>query len=447
MEEFFLKPERSIAQDRLVAYINARLIDPASGLDTPGGLLTSGSEIADFGAGIFSGGIPEGAEIVDCAGQVLCPGLIDIQVHMREPGFEYKETIATATKSAAAGGVATVVGMANTNPVIDNVTTLDYVQMKARETAYVNVFSYAAMTKNLAGLELVDMGLLAKQGAVGFSDDGKPLMNAHLMRRVMEYGRALGLTVAQHAEDCNLSHGGCMNEGEVSSRLGVYGIPNASEAVIVERDIEIQRLTGGHYHVLHISTAEALEAVKRAKERGQNVTCEVTPHHIALTEEAVENFNTDAKMNPPLRSSRDVQAMIEGLKTGVIDAIATDHAPHEPASKAEPLESAPFGIVGLETMLPLSLSLYHKGVMPLLKVLEALTSKPADILKLPGGRLKKGAVADLVLIDLNEEWVIKTNNFYSKSKNSPFNQWKTKSRTTRTIVRGQTVYNRNQSGR
>lgn len=438
MSENFSIPVKE-ASDKKTVYINARLIDPATELDSKGWLLTVGSQIADLGKGEFSSS-KDGIEVIDCKGHILCPGLLDIQVHMREPGFEHKETIATATKSAAAGGITTVVGMANTNPAIDSLPILEFVKYRAKETAYVNVHHYAAMTKGLLGEEMVEMGLLAEAGAVGFTDDGKPLMNALIMRRVMEYARGLGVVVAQHAEDCNLSGGGCINEGAVSTKLGVYGIPNASEAIIVERDIELNRLTGGHYHVLHISTAEALEAVKRAKDRGQNVTCEVAPHHFVLTDLATDGFNTNAKMNPPLRSEKDRLAMIQGLKDGTIDAIATDHAPHELSSKSLPLANASFGIVGLETMLPLSMSLYHDGTLPLMRVIEAMTYKPAEIMKLPSGRLKKGAPADLTVIDLDEEWVIKVEEFYSKSKNSPFDQWKTKTKAIRTIVQGQTVY-------
>lgn len=423
-----------------VVYINARLIDPESGLDTQGALLTEGRHIVDFGADLFSGAVPEGIEVVDCKGHVLAPGLIDLQVHFREPGQGQKETIATGSKSAAAGGITTVVCQPNTKPVIDDVAVIEFLKTRARETSYVNIRTYGCISKGMKGEELTDMGKLVEAGAVGFTDDGLPVMNALLMRRAFTYASILGVPIAQHAEDLHLSQGGCMNEGEVSFKLGVTGIPNISESVMVERDIAILELTGGHYHVLHVSTREALDAIRRGKAKGLNVTCEVAPHHFALTDEAVIGYKTYAKMNPPLRSEADRLALIEGLRDGTIDAIATDHAPHDEESKRLPLASAAFGIVGLETMLPLSLELVHKEGIALRDILARMTYKAADIIHAPSGRLKKGAVADLVLIDLDREWTIDIHAFSSKSHNSPFDGRVVKGRAIRTVVGGETVY-------
>ena len=427
-------------QKKTIAYTNARLFDAESGLDVMGGLLTEGDKIVDFGPAIFNGGIPDGAEVVDCGGHLLSPGLLDIQVHFREPGQEHKETIATGSKSAAAGGVTLVACMPNTKPVIDDVAIVDFVHKRARETAYVNVRTYAAISKGLLGNDITEMGLLVEAGAVGFTDDGLPVMNAAVMRKALTYARELGVPVAQHAEDLNLSCGSCMNEGKVSAHLGVAGAPNAAEAVMVARDIMLAELTGGQYHVLHISTAEAIEEVRRAKKKGLKVTAEAAPHHFTLTDEAVMEYRTFSKMNPPLRAEKDRMAVIEGLADGTIDAIATDHAPHDQESKRVPLASAAYGIVGLETMLPLSLGLYHKGIMSLRDVMAAMTYKPADIIHVPAGRLKKGARADLTLIDLGLDWTMEPEQFVSKSKNSPFDHWQTKGRAIRTIVGGETVY-------
>jgi len=432
-------PHKNNNNDR-VAYINARLIDPESSLDEIGGLLTEGSVIKDFGAKIFNNGTPEGAEIIDCQGHVLCPGLLDIQVHFREPGLEYKETIASGSKSAASGGVTTVVCMPNTKPVIDDITVAEFIKQRAQEQAYVNVLAYGAITKGQQGKEITEMALLKEAGVCGFTDDGLPVMNSLVMRRAMEYASQLDLPIAQHAEDLNLSNGGCINEGKISTQLGVTGIPNASEAIIVERDLLLLELTGGHYHVLHISTHQAIDAVRRGKAKGLNVTCEVAPHHFMLTEDAVLESDSLAKMNPPLRTQKDIDAIIAGLKDGTIDAIATDHAPHEPEAKNTPLSSAAFGIVGLETMLPLSLHLYHKKHLSLHDVLGLITYKAADIIRRPVGRLQKGAVADLTVIDLEQKWQINPEDFCSKSKNSPFDKFDVKGKAIRTIVAGQTVY-------
>lgn len=443
MANFALPYNSPITKDKKVAYINARIIDPETKFDKLGELLTIGDKIADFGENIFGGKPPVDAEIVDCKGHVLCPGLIDIQVHFREPGQTHKEDLSTGSKSAVAGGITTVVCQPNTSPVLDSVMTLEYLKLKAKESAHCNIRAYAAITRGMKGEEISDMRSLVDAGAVGFTDDGLPVMNANVMRRAMEYAKDLNVPIVQHAEDLNLTNKGCINEGKVSLKLGVRGIPNISESVIVERDLAILEAIGGHYHLLHCSTKEALDAVRRAKAKGLKATIEVAPHHFMLTDEAVLDHGTNAKMNPPLRSEADRLALIEGLKDGTIDAIATDHAPHDLSSKNKPIEEATFGIVGVETMLPLSLELYHNKSMSLINLLATMTNRAADVINFDGGRIKKGARADLTLIDLNQDWQIHPEEFYSKSKNSPFVNTKVKGRAIRTIVAGVTVFNIN----
>ncbi|PZP84915.1 MAG: dihydroorotase [Azospirillum brasilense] len=434
----FTKPTRSNSGKK-VAYTNARLIDPETGLDQLGGLMTVGNQIADFGAGIFNAGTGD-AEVIDCGGNVLAPGLLDIQVHFREPGQEYKETIETGSMAAAAGGVTTVATMPNTKPVVDDITVLAFLNKRAAETSYVNIRPYAAITKGQKGEELTEMGMLVDAGACGFTDDGLPVMNAQVMRQALTMGKMLGVPIAQHAEDHHLSCGGCMNEGWVATKLGLKGIPNVSEAVIVARDILLAELTGAHYHVLHISTREAVDLVRWGKARGVNVTAEVAPHHFILTDEAVIDYRTFSKMNPPLRAEKDRLALIEGLRDGTIDAIATDHAPHDADSKRVTMDLASFGIVGLETMLALSLRLVHEGHITLQQALAAMTYKAADIIHADAGRLRKGAPADLVLIDLNAEWTVSNDSLHSKSKNSPFDGAQLKGRAVRTVVGGEPVF-------
>ncbi|UQD54091.1 dihydroorotase [Anaplasma phagocytophilum] len=424
-----------------VAYINARIIDPASGADYKGYLLTRGKEILDFGPGFFD---PNGAafaasEVVDCNGHVLMPGIIDLHVHLREPGGEHKETVDTGSRAAAAGGVTTVVCQPNTTPRLENVLVAKYLKMRALESSCVNIEFYGAITKSDG--ELCDMASLKNAGALGFTDDGLPVMNALYMKRAFEYAQDLDVVVAQHAEDCNLSDGGCINEGLVSRELGLKGIPDISESIMVSRDIQLLReVPGAHYHVLHISTKKALDIVRAAKREGLRVTCEVTPHHFLLNESAVLEHGTMAKMNPPLRTEEDRLGMISGLEDGTIDCIATDHAPHAAQEKTRPISCCAFGIVGLETLLPLSLELYHNASMSLMDVLSKLTSKPAEIVRLPRGRIAKGLVADLVIFDLEHVWTIDTAKFSSKSKNSPFHGKKVKGKVLRTVVSGKTVY-------
>ncbi|XGA08782.1 MAG: dihydroorotase [Wolbachia endosymbiont of Xenopsylla cheopis] len=423
-----------------VAYTNARIIDPESKLDIYGSLLTDSKVIADFGESLFAGGVPSSVdEVIDCNGLVLMPGIVDIHVHFREPGQEYKETIYTGSRSAAAGGVTTVVCQPNTVPPIDSVILARYLKYRAFETSHVNVEFYAAITKS--GNKLTEMALLKEAGAVGFTDDGLPVMNAHIMRQALKYSSMLNVPIAQHAEDLNLSAGGCINEGIVSEELGVTGIPSVSEAVMVNRDILLmQDIANVHYHVLHVSSKDSLRAIADAKKRGINITCEVAPHHFTLTENDVREHNSMAKMNPPLRSEEDRLAMIEGLRSGIIDCIATDHAPHDVGSKDLPLGDSAFGIVGLETLLPLTLELYYNQNLDLSDVLGKLTYKPADIIHVPRGRIRKNFVADLTLVDLEHSWEVDISKFASKSKNSPFSKRIVKGRAVRTVVSGKTVY-------
>ncbi len=436
MPKFDLPYANAVSSHKKILYKNARIVDPKSNYDEVGELLTVGDKIVDFGKKLNA--IAD--EEIDCKGLVLAPGLIDIQVHFRDPGQTHKEDFTSGSASAVAGGITTVVCQPNTAPTLDSVLTFEYLRLKSREVAHCNVLAYGCISKSMKGEELADMHSLKEAGAVGFTDDGLPVMNANLMRRAFEYSKNLNVVIAQHAEDLNLSNKGCVNEGKVSLELGVRGIPNISESVIVERDLAILEAIGGRYHLLHCSTKEALEAVKRAKLKGLKVTVEVSPHHFTLTDAQVLKSGTLAKMNPPLRSEDDRLALIEGLRSGVIDAIATDHAPHDEASKNKPIEEATFGIVGVETMLPLSLMLYHQKILSLHDLLAKMTCNPAEIINFDGGEIKKGARADLVLIDLNHEWQIDSKKFFSKSKNSPFDGFKVKGRAVLTTVAGKIVY-------
>jgi dihydroorotase len=436
MSKFEFPYTDPISSDKKILYKNARIIDPKSGYDQLGELLTIGDKIADFGSKLDAAD----AEIIDCGGNVLAPGLIDIQVHFRYPGQTHKEDLASGSMSAVAGGVTTVVCQPNTSPTIDSVEVLNDIHETARRLAHCNILAYACVTKNMKGEELADLPALKKAGAVGFTDDGLPVMNAQLMRRAFENSRDLGVVIAQHAEDLNLTNKGCINEGEVSQKLAVRGIPNISESVIVERDLAILEAIGGRYHLLHVSTREALDAIKRAKDKGLAATVEVCPHHFLLTDEQILKSGTNAKMNPPLRSEKDRAALIEGLRSGLIDAISTDHAPHDIASKEKNLQEASFGIVGVETMLPLSLLLYHQKILSLKDLLAKMTCNAAKIINFDGGEIKKGARADLTLIDLDHKWVIDPQKFYSKSKNSPFGGFEVKGRAVMTVVGGKKVF-------
>lgn len=437
---FQLPYNNPVESDHIALYKNARIIDPKSNLDIVGDLVTKGDKVFQ----VVEGGIQEQNitpnEIIDCSGLLITPGLIDIQVHFRDPGQTHKEDMISGSKSAVAGGVTTVVCQPNTNPVLDSTLTFDYLRLKAKEQAYCNVLAYGAISKSMKGEELTDMESLKNAGAVGFTDDGLPVMNANLMRKAFEYSKGLGVVLAQHAEDLDLSNKGCINEGEVSVELGVRGIPNISESVIVQRDIAILEAVGGRYHLLHASTKEAVEAIRQAKSKNLSVTCEACPHHFLLTDKQVLKSGTNAKMNPPLRSEEDRQAVLNGLIDGTIDTISTDHAPHDIESKNKTIQDAAFGIVGVETMLPLSLKLYHEGLINLNDLIAKMTCNSAKVINFDGGNLSIGARADLTIIDLDRKWKINTQNFHSKSKNSPFDGFEVKGKAVMTVIAGKIVY-------
>ncbi|MDA0738184.1 MAG: dihydroorotase [Nitrospirae bacterium] len=383
---------------------------------------------------------PESVTIIDAKGLIVCPGFIDLHVHFREPGFEYKETIATGVDSAVAGGFTTVCCMPNTNPVNDSQSITDFILRQAKIADKARVFPIGAITKGSKGEELAEIGELHQAGCVAISDDGIPVMNSLVMRRAMEYARAFDLPVIDHCEDSHLSAGGAMNEGFVSTELGIPGIPNAAEEVMVARNIFLAELTQSRLHLPHVSTIGSVRLLRDAKSRGVSVTAEACPHHFSLTEEAVRTFDTNAKMNPPLRTDADVQAVKGALKDGSIDVIATDHAPHAVHEKQRQFDNAPFGIIGLESALPLTLNLVEDGVLTIEQAIAKLTCEPARVFKLPFGTLALGADADVTLIDPKKSWTLDPSRLRSKSRNTPFAGWTMKGQVVKTLVGGRVVY-------
>jgi dihydroorotase len=417
---------------------NGRVVDPANSLDAVQDVLISGARIERVGPDLPAAA---GTTVLDATGKIVCPGFIDIHVHLREPGYEYKETVATGTRAAAAGGFTAVCCMANTQPVNDNRSITDYIRAKAALEGIVRVYPIGAVTRGLAGEELAELAELAEAGCVAFSDDGRCVMNAALYRRAMEYTLPFGAPIISHAEDHELSRGTAMHEGVVSTELGVPGAPAAAEDIMVARDILLAELTGAHVHIAHLSTAGAVRLVRDAKARGIRVTAEVTPHHLLLTEDAVRTFDANAKMNPPLRSKRDTEVLLEALVDGTIDCIATDHAPHAGSEKEGEFDRAAFGIVGLETAVGLLLDrLVRPGALPLGTLISRLSRDPARLLGLPGGSLAPGAAADLTLIDPGAAWTVDPAKFASKSRNTPFGGWSVTGRPWKTIVGGGIVW-------
>ena len=436
-----------------------RIVDPSQGMDQVGDLLVKDGFVDAIDRSINP---PDSCDVIDASGLVVSPGFIDLHCHLREPGFEDKETIATGTAAAAKGGFTTVCAMPNTNPTMDTWATVEYVMRKARDEAAVRVLPIGCVTKGSLGKELAEMGELAEAGVIGFSDDGHPVENANIMRQALAYSSAQGLPIINHCEEPALFDGGAMNESWISNRLGIRGIPNSAEDIMVSRDISLAELTGGRYHVAHLSTKGALDLVRRAKERGlDNVTCEVTPHHLTLTDETVLGrhhgdtpfeplnayaYDTFAKVNPPLRVEADRMAMIEGLKEGTIDFIATDHAPHNSTDKMCTFQEAAFGISVLETALGQLMSLVHQNLLDLRLLIEKLTLGPAKFLGRPDmGTLKVGVSADITIIDPDAEWVVDAASFLSKGKNTPIDGVTLKGQVVATLVGGEVKYQENSS--
>ena len=413
---------------------NGHIIDPANKVDGKFDLLVADGKIAKLGQ---PGSLPSnGAQVIDAAGRLIVPGLIDMHVHLREPGYEYKETIATGTAAAKAGGFTAVCCMPNTNPVNDSRSVTEFILSQAAKDGAARVFPIGAITKGSKGEELAEMGELHDAGCVGISDDGKPVMSAAVMRRAMEYSKIFDIAVISHCEDAGLAAKGVMNEGFVSTELGLRGIPNAAEDVMTGRDILLAELTGARLHICHVSTAGSVRLIREAKQRGVKVTAETCPHYFTLTEDAVRGYNTMSKMNPPLRSAEDVAAIKQGLKDGTLDVIVTDHAPHALDEKTGEFDAAPFGIVGLETSVGLALKLVQEGVLSMPQMIERMSMAPARIIKSGGGTLSVGAVADITIIDPDLDWTVEVSRFKSRSKNTPFDGWKLKGRAVQTIVGG-----------
>ena len=417
-----------------------RVVDPSQGIDDVLDVLLVDGTVARLGRGLEA---PEHAEVRNVSGLVVCPGLIDLHVHLREPGGERKETIESGARAAAAGGFTAVCAMPNTDPPVDDPAAVGFVRAQGMRAGYARVYPVAAVSVGQRGERLAAIGEMVDAGAVAISDDGRPVSDAGLMRLALEYAQTFGIPVANHCEELSLSRGGSMNEGLVSTRLGLQGIPNAAEDVMIARDLLLAELTGGRLHIQHVSTRRGVEMIRAAKERGVPVTAEVTPHHLTLTDEAVDGYRTEAKVNPPLRTAEDVAALREGLSDGTLDVLATDHAPHHYDEKEQAFDDAPFGMVGLETALGIALTeLVRKGVLTLSQLVDRMSCGPARAFRLPGGTLAVGSPADVTVIDLDAEWIVDPDKFLSKSRNTPFAGWKLVGQAALTIVGGRVVWDR-----
>ena len=429
-----------LSDRRPLLLANARVVDPSRDLDFPGDVLIADGVIREAKRGIGAAGVPEGTEILDCRGQLVAPGLIDMRAFIGEPGAEYRETLASASEAAAAGGVTTVVCQPDTNPVIDDPAIVDFVMRRARDTAIVHVHPMAALTKGLEGKELAEIGLLKAAGALAFTDGAKSVTNAQVMRRALTYASDFDALVVHHTEDPDLIGDGVMNEGEFAARLGLFGIPKAAETVMLERDIRLVALSGARYHAASVTCAESLEVLRRARDAGLAVSAAASVNHLTLNENDIGAYRTFFKMSPPLRAEDDRVALVTALAEGLLDVIMSDHNPQDVETKRLPFAEAAPGAIGLETMLAAGLRLVHSGDLKLLTLLKAMSSRPAALLGLPGGTLKPGAPADVIVADIDRPWVLDPGELKSKCKNTPFDEARLQGRVMRTIVAGRTVY-------
>ncbi len=429
-----------LSDRRPILLANARIVDPARELDFPGDLLIVDGMIREAKKGIGAGGVPEGTDVVDCRGRVVAPGLIDIRAFIGEPGAGHRETLASASQAAAAGGVTTIVCQPNTSPVIDDPATVDFVLRRARDTAIVHVHPMAALTKGLEGREMTEIGLLKAAGAVAFTDGDKSVTNAQVMRRALTYAGDFDALIVHYTEDPQLVGDGVMNEGEFAARLGLLGIPKAAETVMLERDVRLVALSGGRYHAASITCGESLEVLLRAKDAGLDITASSSINHITLNENDIGPYRTFFKVSPPLRAEEDRQLLIEALASGLIDVVMSDHNPQDVEVKRLPFAEAVPGAIGLETMLTAGLRLVHNGEIELLALLRAMSTRPAELLGLPGGSLRNGAPADVIVLDTELPWVLDPAELKSKCKNTPLDEARLQGRVVRTIVAGRTVY-------
>src|SRR6186713_2197983 len=425
---------------RPILLANARVVDPSRDFDGPGDVLIADGTIRDSKRGIGAAGVPEGTDIINCAGKIVAPGLIDMRAFVGEPGASHRETFASASQAAAAGGITTIICQPDTSPVIDNSATVDFVLRRARDTAIVNIHPMAALTKGMRGEEMTEIGLLKAAGAVAFTDGDRSVTNAQVMRRALTYARDFDALIVHYTEDPDLVGEGVMNEGEFASRLGLMGIPNAAEAVMLERDMRLVALTGGRYHAASLTCIDSLDVLKRARDAGLAVTASASINHLALNENDIGPYRSFLKLSPPLRTEDDRRALVAAVASGLVDVIMSDHNPQDVEVKRLPFAEAAPGAIGLETMLTAGLRLVHSGEIDLMRLLRAMSTKPAELLGVPGGSLRNGAPADVIVIDGDVPWVVDPADLKSPCKNTPFDEARFTGRVVRTIVGGRTVY-------
>ena len=429
-----------LSDRRPILFANARIVDPSRDLDIVGDLLIADGVIREAKKGIGAGGVPEGTDVIDCRGKLIAPGLVDMRAFIGEPGAGHRESFASASRAAAAGGVTTIICQPDTSPAIDDPATVDFVLRRARDTAIVHVHPMAALTKGLEGKEMTEIGLLKAAGAVAFTDGDHSVTNAQVMRRALTYARDFDALIVHQTEDPDLVGDGVMNESEFAARLGLLGIPKAAETVMLERDIRLVALSSGRYHAASVTCAESLEVLRRAKNDGLKVTASASINHITLNENDIGPYRTFLKVSPPLRAEDDRKILVEALGKGLIDVVMSDHNPQDVETKRLPFAEAASGAIGLETMLSAGLRLVHNGEIELITLLRAMSTRPAELLGIPGGTLKSGAPADVIVVDMDVPWIIDADELKSKCKNTPFDEARMTGRVARTIVAGRTVY-------